>query len=200
MRRLGCGIRRLALLLLVLLGCVGCGLPVKPSKPVEPFSAGARPASTEASSTMEVKGVELRLYDTRPSGGEERKPTFWIHADVCSLLEENIWSFEKAHAIIYGRDQAEEPIRLEAGRGRFQESKMAYLKDGVDAFIGAMHIRLQDIEWINDENVARSDSPLSIMTPRSYLEAASLRLYPEKRQLVLTHVSGLIQVEQGEEL
>ncbi len=194
MRRSG-----LALLLLVLLGC-GKGLPAKPSSPAEAAPAGAPAISPDAAaSSMEVKGVELRLYDNHPSAGEERKPTFWVHADACALQDDNLWSFDKARAIIYGRDQNQEPIRIEAARGRFQESKMAYLEGGIEAWIGAMRLHLQDIEWNNDEDVARSDNPLTIASPRLYLEASSVRLLPKTREMTLTHVSGLIQIEEGDE-
>ena len=142
---------------------------------------------------MEAQAVDLRLFDDRPTGGAPRKPTFWVHAEVFALEEDDIWSFEKARAVIYGRDAKDELITLEAGQGRFQETKMAYLEGDIIARVHNMTLKMQDIEWINEEGVARTDSPLSVRTETSHLKASSLRLYPDEKRLVMTDVSGLLE-------
>jgi lipopolysaccharide export system protein LptC len=190
--------RALIVALLVVLGC-GKGLPPNPGAPVPPNPlSGAPAAPDEARPTMEAQGVDLRLFDSHPTDGVARKPTFWVHAEVFSLAEENIWSFERARAVIYGREESAPEVTVEARRGRFQESKMAYLKDGVVAHIGEMKIEMTDIEWLNDERLGRTDNPLSITTKDSHLKASSLRLYPDRKELVLTEVAGSMRFERNE--
>lgn len=64
--------------------------------------------------------------------------------------------------------------------------------------MGTMQMELTDIEWKNDERVAVSDHPVTITTEDSHLEASSLRLYPDKRQMVLTNGSGILRVGRVE--
>jgi hypothetical protein len=108
-------------------------------------------------------------------------------------MEDNVWAFEKARAIIYGREEGDDVV-MEAGRGRFQESKMALLTGGVDVRIGKMRVTLSDIEWLNDERVARSDNPLTMTSEDMHIEASSLKLYPDRKELVLTNAKGILQM------
>ena len=146
----------------------------------------------------EAHDLNLRLYEGNPTAGETRRPTFWVHAEVFTLGEENVWLFEQAHAMIYGHGEKGSEITIDAGRGRFQEGKAAYLKDGVTAQVGDMHIDLTDLEWINDERMARTDNPVSVTSPDSNMKASTLRLYPDQKQLLLTRVSGTVKLERNE--
>lgn len=180
---------------IVLALAVACGKGPAPTG-TAPSAAPSIPAASDERMNMEGQGVDLWLLDSHPTAdGQNRKPTFRVHADGFSLAEDDIWSLEQARAVIFGRDENAPEIQLVAGRGRFQQGKMAYLKDGVDVTVGEMRMTLSDIEWLNDERVARTDSPLTITTPDSHLEAASMRMYPDRRQVELTRVTGLIHLE-----
>ncbi len=169
----------------------GCGN----ERPAPKNAAAPAPAQAELNrKAMEGRGVDLRLYDSAPTPDAPRKPRFWVHADEYSLDEkEEIWSLANTEAVIYGKDEASESITLKAGSGRFQQEKAAYLGDGVVAQMGGMTIELTDFEWINEERLGRSDHPVSIVTPDSNLTASSLRLYPDEKKIILTHVSGTMR-------
>lgn len=148
------------------------------------------------------------MFPSDPTVTGPRKPTFWIHADAFSFDEkERLWSLESVRAVIYGQKEENEEILLEAGRGQFQESeenegrgaKLAYLKDGVVAKVGAMRLQLSDIEWVNDEMMAKSDNPLSITTEDSTLDAGGVRLYPDDKRLVLRDAKGTIRFERKQQ-
>jgi len=188
-------VKRCALAAGILL-LLGCGQVLAPKPPAGPASASEALGIDRDQLSMEAKGVDLRLFDTHPTNGDTRKPTLWVHADLCTLEEQNIWSFQKAHAVIYGRDPNDAEITLEAGSGRFQEAKMAYLKDGVKVHVGKMDLDLADFEWINDERVGRTDNPITVASKDLNLTASSMRLYPDKRQIQMTNASGMMRIER----
>ncbi|NIA16452.1 MAG: LPS export ABC transporter periplasmic protein LptC [Nitrospiraceae bacterium] len=180
--------------LLVVLAA-GCGdkLSARPQELNPPSRPGIETASYERPS-MAGRGITLRLYDSGLTAGASRKPTVIVQAEEYSLDEkEHVWTLEKTHAVIYGAAEEDADIVLDAGRGRFREERTAYLKDGVIARIGEMEVQLTDLEWLNDEQMGRSDHPVSIITDGSKLNASSLRLYPEEQKLILTDVTGTIR-------
>jgi hypothetical protein len=170
----------------------GCGPGTPP--PQAPPPANEAPAVEG----LTMQGIDLYLHDASPTPGAPRKPTFWVHAEQFSMLENGVWRFEQARAVVYGDDAQEEAITLEAERGRFEADRGALLEGGVKAFVQDMRMDLSDIEWINPQNedeegVARSDQPLLVDSPSMQLKAGSLRLYPEQKQFVLTEVSGQVR-------
>lgn len=176
------------------LGAFGCGPGIAPPAPQGPTAdAGRNDGAVRMSS-----GINLYMHDARPTAGATRKPTFWVHAEYFTMLDDQVWSFENAQAAIYGRSQDEEEITLQAARGRFQEESGALLEGGVTAYVGDMTLELADIEWINpredgEEGLARSDNDLQVSSRRLQLRASSLRLFPESKKFVLTNVSGLVR-------
>lgn len=187
------------LLLAVSLGCNNVIAPGVGNKQADSnFPVGPVPKGTISDDQLDMigQGVDLRLFDTDPTTGAPRKPNFWIHAEVFSVADKDIWSFQKARAVIYGNDERDQEIHLEAGEGKFQESKMAYLKGGVIGSVGDMKLDLIDIEWLNEQNMAKSDNPVSIRNGDSHLQATSMRLYPKEKQMLLTNVTGLVSFER----
>ncbi len=194
-----------------MLAATGCGNSLAPTSPPASVLAEDReePQRPQGQSKLsEGRGVDLRMFPSDPTVTGPRKPTFWIHADVFSFDEkERLWSLESVRAVIYGQKEGNEEILLEAGRGQFQESeenegrgtKLAYLKDGVVAKVGAMKLQLSDIEWVNDEMMAKSDNPLSITTEDSTLDAGGVRLYPDDKRLVLRDAKGTIRFERKQQ-
>jgi hypothetical protein len=174
----------------------GCGGIFAPQKPQETQASPAKALGVNADRmSMEAKGVDLRLFDSHPSVGEDRKPTLWLHADMFTLEEENISSFRNARAIVYGKNDQSGEITLEAGAGRCQESKMAYLTDGVKAHVADMTLELEDFEWINDSREGKTDHPVKVNSPTLRLTASSMRLYPDARRIELVGVSGSMRIE-----
>ena len=184
-------------LLLILTMAFGCGNGFTGHKPVETRALAASAGGAAQHPNMEGRGADFRLFDGDPTTGPARRPRLWLHVDSFSLAEENIWSFKNARAVIYGRDEQMEDMFLEAGGGSYQEGKSAYLKDGVIAKIGDMELDLQDIEWLNEEGLGKSDYALSIKTPDSDLKASSVRLYHRENKIVLTDVTGTLLLERA---
>ena len=177
----------------------GCGGPVIEKIPSQQQAPMADDVKQDAhSDDVQAQGVDLRMFVTDPTTGAARNPTFWVHADKFSLSNEDIWSLTNAKAVIYSHSEGEEEqIYLEAGTGRFQqETQMAYLKEGVIAHAGQMRIELNDIEWVNEQRVARSENPVSLETPNANISAATLQLYPDKKQLIMTGVQGAFQFDK----
>jgi hypothetical protein len=181
----------------VVLGIIllGCSQGLTPKPPETGPAVEDQPPPAAERMTMEAQGVDLRLFPTSPTAGVPRKPTFWLHTDVFRQTEEGLWSFGKARAIIYAHDAADPDITMEAGQGRFQEAKMAYLKDAVVVRIGAMTLELEDIEWLNDTEVAQTDNPVRITTEDWHLQAANLRLYHKQKQIVMTNGIGSMRFD-----
>jgi hypothetical protein len=177
---------------------LGCGQIPAPKPPERPPSAREALGIDRDRLSMEAQAVDLRLFDTHPTNGDTRKPTLWLHADIGALEEQNIWSFQKARAVIYGRSQDDPEITLEAGSGRFQEAKMAYLKDGVKVHVGKMDLELADFEWINDDRLGRTDHPITVRSDDLQLTASSMRLYPDDRRIQMKGGSGMMRIERGQ--
>jgi len=173
--------------------CWGCGGTLAPPSEASPDQV---PRAVADPLALEAHVVNLRMWDTRPTDGAPRKPTFWVHADVFSRSEEEVWSLEGARAVIYGRSEEDELITITAGRGRFQEMKRAYLEGDIVARIQDMKLDMADIEWINEERVARTDRPLTLTMEDTHLKASSLRLYPDAKELVMTDVTGFLRLRK----
>ena len=182
--------------LLVLLGA-GCGDKLAALAP-EADPPGRTETETVARGAPSTgHGITLRQYDSGATAGASRKPRVIVQAEEYSLDEkEGVWILEKTHAVIRGA-AGNADIILDAGRGRVQEESTAYLSDGVVAQIGEMEVLLTDIEWLNDEQVGRSDHPVSVTSPGTKLNASSLRMYPEEQKLILTDVTGTVRFTEN---
>lgn len=193
--------KRFALCVLLAALAPGCGNRLAPKPPDSAQGQGETSAATEgAPAPLEgrAQGVDLRLFEPEPTPGGTRKPTFWLHTDTFTMSDAKTWSFENAHAVVYGEEGENADIEFEAGRGHLEEDKMAYLKDGVKAKIGDIALELQDIEWVNADRVARTDNPVSITMDGSNLKSAGLRIFPDQKKLVLNDVAGTIRFERNQ--
>jgi len=174
----------------------GCGPMMTPPPPKA--AASDLPGATNSpirDNTARLEGVDLWLYGTDPTAGADRKPTCWVHADAFTLEHDNAWSLESAKAVIYARDGDAPDIRIEARHGRFEESKMASLRNGVTAQIGDIWLKMEEVLWLNDERELRTDRPVSITARHMQLHAEALRLYPDKQEISMTRVTGTIELE-----
>ena len=183
------------LLLAWFMGCIaGCGEPAKPpAMPATPENA-TTDSGKQNSVGVEFKGVDLRLFNTEPTQTSARKPRFWLHADKQTITAEGVTSFEKAHAVVYGKETDEEQLTLDAGAGQYKEDEMVYLSNEVVARAGEVTIRAQDMTYENNSKVAKSDNPVSIDSPKMQLKAASVRILPDTREMELGQGSGTIPI------
>ncbi len=182
------------LLGLALAGCTQPSAPTTPV-PVTPGAPGAVPL--EETGQTEVRDIDFYLHRTDPTAGMAQKPTIWVHAREASMADESTYAFKHAHAVIYGKDETQEVITIDAQEGRFEEGKSAFLNGQVKAVVGAMTIELSDIQWQNPDKdkpgEARSDNPVKVTDPQLELQAGSVRLYPDRKEFELTGVTGLVR-------
>lgn len=185
----------LLFVLLLLVGCGGSGGAVDSNTKTSDAQATVAEEDPEDLSTM--TGIELYLYDTRPTEGAPRKPLVTIRAEKSSLEAGQVWSLEGAHAVIRGTGGEESAIFLDAASGRFEEGKRAYLRGGVTARVGETSIELEDIEVTNLEDnnlgIAFSENPVTMKAPRFSLEASAMRLYPDTREFEIEEVQGMFR-------
>ena len=189
--------------LVLALGLASCSVDPAPQPPpalADPAAdePGTPPGQPERSDAITMSRINLYLHDTRPTQGRPRKPTFWVQASSVSLIDAGAQSFEDAHAVLYGLDGDAGDVVFDAARGRFQEGESATLDGGVVARIGRMTVALQDIEWVNAERVARTDNPVRIVDGDTCIEAATLRLYPDRKEFCITDATGIISFERKE--
>ena len=109
-----------------------------------------------------------------------------------------MWAFEDAKAVIFS-DEGEE-THVEAARGELdQNSDRAVLSQGVNLRVGDLEVRLEDLEWLNEERVAQSARPVHLVDGETVLDAAAMRLYPDDDMFVLQDVEGVIDMGRAEE-
>jgi hypothetical protein len=79
-----------------------------------------------------------------------------------------------------------------------KEEERAFLDQGVVGTIGTMTLELEDIEWLNEERLAKTDKPVRMVDGEMHLDAATLRLYPDERKYVMTDAEGVLLLERKE--
>lgn len=173
----------------VLTGCGGA-----PAPPPLPEVAADTAPQDEPEDTITMSGINLFIHDSKPTvQGADRKPLFWLHADKYQM-EGTMWSVETARAVIYGQREGSVDVVLDATRGRFEEGKGAYLKDGVVATMNDITIEMQDVNCVilEDESLgeASSENPVKVRGNDIQLDAGSIRIYPETREMELTDIQG----------
>ncbi|MDQ1257938.1 MAG: hypothetical protein QG656_2546 [Candidatus Hydrogenedentes bacterium] len=187
----------------LLLFAAACG-----SKPVPPAeapsvsapepAAASEPAAEPAGPEMTMTGINIYMHDKRPTLGTPRKPTFWVKAETFTSTEDGLRSFKNARAVVYSRKEGEPDIVFEAKNGWMKEEERAFLDQGVVGTIGTMTLELEDIEWLNEERLAKTDKPVRMVDGEMHLDAATLRLYPDERKYVMTDAEGVLLLERKE--
>ncbi len=170
----------------------GCGgAPAPPPLPEVPADPSPQ---EEPEDTITMSGINLFIHDSKPTvQGADRKPLFWLHADKYQM-EGTVWWVETARAVIYGQQEGSVDVVLDATRGRFDEGKGAFLKDGVVATMDDIVIEMQDVNCVilEDESLgeASSDNPVKVRGNDIQLDAGTIRIYPENREIELTDIQG----------
>ncbi len=146
-------------------------------------------------SFIEMTGMDLYMYDYAETGTGLRNPNLWVHAAESSLAEDKTWTLKDAHAVVY-RDK-EEDLLFDAARGHFDEKQgIAWLEGEVKVSAGTLNLELAEIEWVNEESIARSSSVVTLKDEGTVLEASSLNLNPDNGVITLTDVTGRLSLEQ----
>jgi hypothetical protein len=180
------------------LGLTACSGSVTPEAPVAPGApeGESTEGAAEGEATLTMQGIKLYLYDASPAVGVEQKPAFEVSADVFRQVEEKVWTFENAHAVVNPEGPEEDAFVFDAAAGELREEESAYLKGGVTGSVGTMQLSFEDLVWqngtVDQPSLARSDNPVSIKDPAMELEASSIRLYPDSKRLELRDVSGFL--------
>lgn len=187
---------RLAAAALVCACLLGCGAETPGAESAS--SAENSPVAEEKpGGSITMEGLDLRMHNYRPTVGEPEKPTFWVHAEKGELVDgQKSWELEQARAVVYR--EADEDLVLEAARGLFDETRrVARLYGGVLVTAGAVTMELAEIEWNNEEGVAKSGQPVTVVDGTSWLKASTLLLNPGEDIMRLTNVTGRIDFSEG---
>lgn len=163
-----------------------------------PAPAAETPRASAAGdeSAIKMQGVDLYMHSDDPTYGERKEPTFWVHAERGRLEEKlKVWSIENAEALVYR--EAEDNLRLQAREGMIDESnQVARLHGGVRATTGELVMNLEDIEWNNHENIARSESPVSLTDGVNDLSGDSVSIFPKDDRVELGAGNGRIRLAE----
>ncbi len=182
--------RWLTCVLLALAATSGCG---RPSPPAVNEEVSSQPAAVDS---MVMRGIDLYMHRRDLGVGASIKPALWIRADSFTIAEGTIYSFEKARAVIYGKEDSEE-IVVEAQRGSFEQDTSAALEGDVRLTAGTLSMLLRDISWAppgeNSDGAAHTENPVVIDDPDLQLNAAAMRLHPDSRTFELTRASGVVR-------
>ncbi len=162
----------------------GKGLDAEPARsvPEAPSNAAASPPAPGARLT------EFFFYRASV-GGVEQRPSFVMRTPAVSITAQGEALLEQVEAEIHGRDDDVTTIR--AQRGRFDQlAKTATMEGAVTLERGTMRVEMQDLVWLDDERVARTEKPVHILDTGAELNAENLAFYPDEGALVLANLAG----------
>ena len=179
----------------------GCG----PAERTEREERPETPETTREAAGLDDNGEErmagdmvLRLFDESPGADGARRPVFTVSSPQFSHEGGGRWLFRDASAVIL--DPGGEEILLRAASGRMnQETREAWLEGDVTLQAEDMAMELQDVEWVNEDRVARSGKPLRVAVGETRFEASAMELWPDENRLRLTDVRGSIHLKGFEE-
>ena len=181
-----------AILMLTLLAA-GCSSPEPPEAP-SPEDAvedqGALPRDEEGAMAGDMT---LRLFDEQAGPEGARHPLFTITSPSFYGHGEGQWGFNEATAII--REPGGDTIEMQAGAGELnQQTRRAFLHDSVTVTARGLRLELEELEWLNDEGIARSDKPLEVVVESGSVQAESMELHPAEDRLYLNKVRGSLRL------
>jgi hypothetical protein len=172
--------------------CAGCGDTFTPLPPPEEDTADAI-GSLPASGELSDGGITLSYYGQSTETGET-PPTFTIVSEKLESQENAVYAFKDAKATIFTND-AEDLEIVAASVWLNYAEKRTLMEEGVVVQQGTMRITLSELEWNNEERVAISDKPLTLTDEGRFIEAQSMRYYPDEKRLVLgeafLHLDGI---------
>ncbi len=151
------------------------GVPDAPDSPQPPPPAAARL-------------TEFFFYRAG-QGGVEQRPSFVMRTPAVSITVEGEALLEQVEAEIHGRDNEVTTIRAE--RGRFdQQAKTATMEGAVVLERGTMRVEMEDLVWLDEQRMARTDNPVRILDEGAELAAENLEFHPDEGALFLDNLAG----------
>ncbi len=145
---------------------------------------------------MNVSSVDLYHHDPRPTIGEARKPTLWLHAENFAVIDENTWKVKDIRAVIYDVQSGTESITISAKEGVFEKMSKASLTGNVEAQMKDITFKTDGIEWSNrtETEPARiwTHGKIAVQGTDLNLDAGSLFINPETKEFELEEVSGQV--------
>jgi hypothetical protein len=177
----------------LLLWFIACA-PATPPQSADRASARQpsteRPEEASAENGVVMSGeMEFCLFDMGALREGARKPTLVLRAPEYAHTEADTWTFKNVEAAIFSEGQ--EQTHIYAAQGELNRNEQfARLGGGATISSGTMRITLEEVEWVNEERLIRSDCPVEIFDGGNVLHAASLRYYPSKKELYLAEVTG----------
>ncbi len=182
----------LALIIVCFALLLSCGKKTStPSAPTEKNEIKKSPIDN-----MNVSSVDLYHHDPRPTIGEARKPTLWLHAEKFAVIDENTWKVEDVRAVIYDVQSGTESITISAKEGVFEKMSKASLTGNVQAQMKDILFKTDGIEWSNrtETEPARiwTHGKIAVQGTDLNLDAGSLFINPETKVFELEEVSGQV--------
>ena len=183
----------LAAILMLALLAVGCSSPGSPDTS-QPDEAAEAPDSLPPDEEGAMAGdMTLRLFDEQAGPEGARHPLFTITSPSFFGHGEGQWGFDEARAVI--REPNGDTIEMEAGAGELnQQTRQAVLRDSVTVTARGLRLELEELEWLNDERIARSDKPLEVVVESGRVQAESMELHPAEDRLYLNKVRGSLRL------
>ncbi|MGC8737302.1 MAG: hypothetical protein ACP5UA_01500 [Candidatus Hydrogenedens sp.] len=159
-------------------------------------TAETTPPQKQSIDDMNVSSVDLYHHDPRPTIGEARKPTLWLHAEKFAVIDENTWKVEDVHAVIYDIQSGKEHIKISAREGVFEKMNKASLVGNVEAQMDNILFNTDGIEWSNrtETEPARiwTHGKIAVQGTDLHLDAENLIIYPDTKEFELEEVSGQV--------
>lgn len=176
----------------------GCSSPESPevSQPEETVEGqDALPPDEEGAMTGDMT---LRLFDEQAGPEGSRHPVFTITSPAFSGRGAGQWGFNEATAII--REPDGDTIEMQAGAGELnQQTGRAVLRDSVAVTARGLRLELEELEWLNEEGIARSNKPLEVVVEYGKVQAESMELHPADNRLYLNKVRGSLRLGSFEQ-
>ncbi|MFP4171768.1 MAG: LPS export ABC transporter periplasmic protein LptC [Candidatus Hydrogenedentota bacterium] len=172
---------------------VGCSSPESPevSEPEEAVEGqDALPPDEEGAMAGDMT---LRLFDEQGGPEGSRHPLFTITSPGFFGNGAGQWGFNEATALI--REPNGDTIEMRAGAGELnQQTRRAVLRDSVTVTARDLRLELEELEWLNDEGIARSDKPLEVVAEYGNVQAEGMELHPADNRLYLNKVRGSLRL------
>jgi len=144
----------------------------------------------------EDEPMTLYFYPGGPVAGEQR-PSFEVSADDIEATAEREWTLKSAKAIIH-RDEGPD-VFIDAGSIWVDtEAERAVMEDSVVLEHGPLKVRLDELEYVEQERLITSEHPVVLERGDTRIAAQAMKYYPDEDRLMLDQGSGKVFKPAGE--
>lgn len=179
--------------IMMLTALAGCGKAVKTLAPIPQPPPNANAQAAQPQDRMTMRDLQLFQYDRKSTGD---KPRIEITAEKAISPQDETWTIEGAKATIH--TAKDEDIRLTAAKGNVDQRKgkeSAFLQGGVLMETPTSKVEMQSAQWQNQDGIIKSDEPITVTGQDIQMTASSMVYYPDDDRLLLSNVSGAINLE-----